>query len=63
LAESPKRWKEVKDLLWIKLRKRISNNKVSGYLNELRKYGFIEKKDRYYRIPDPLLARTMLEEF
>ena len=63
LAESPKRWKEVKDLLWIKLRKKISNNKVSRYLNELRKYGFIKKENGYYRIPDPLLAKTILEEF
>ncbi|MGQ4892246.1 MAG: AAA family ATPase [Candidatus Njordarchaeia archaeon] len=63
LAEGPKKWKELKTHLEINLKRRIPNNQISKYLNELRKYGFIIKKDKIYLIPDPLLKQTILEKF
>ena len=63
LAEGPKRWKEVKELMEIKLRKRIANNQITRYLSELLKYGFIQKREKIYYIPDPLLRETVLKKY
>jgi len=63
LAEGPKRWKEVKEIMEIKLRRRIANNQITRYLTELIKYGFIEKRENLYYIPDPLLRETIMKEY
>lgn len=63
LAEGPKRWKEVKTLLELRLKRRIPNNQLSKYLNELRKYGFIMKQENKYLIPDPILRYAVLTKF
>ncbi len=63
LAEGQKRWKEIKTLLEIRLKRNIPNNQISKYLNELRKYGFIMKKNNKYLIPDPLLRRGIISKY
>ena len=63
LAEGPKRWKEIKEIIEIKLRRRIANNQITRYLTELIKYGFIEKRENLYYIPDPLLRETIMKEY
>ena len=63
LADGPKRWKEVKTMLELRLERRVPNNQISKYLNELIKYGFIVKKDNKYLIPDPLLRQVAISKF
>ena len=63
LAEGQKRWKEIKTLLEIRLKRNIPNNQISKYLNELRKYGFITKRNNKYLIPDPLLRRGIISKY
>ncbi len=48
-------WSEVKDYLEFKLKKEISNARVSDYLAQLIKHGFVVKTENRYRLADPLL--------
>jgi len=59
LSEEPKRWSEIKALLEIRLKRIIPNNQITKYLKELRKYGFITKKENKYKIPDPILRKAI----
>jgi len=52
-----------KEIMEIKLRRRIANNQITRYLTELVKYGFIEKRENLYYIPDPLLRETIMKEY
>ncbi len=63
LAEGQRRWKEIKTLLEVRLGRNIPNNQISKYLNELRKYGFIVKRNNIYMIPDPLLRRGIINKY
>jgi len=63
LAEGQKRWKEIKTLLEIRLGRNIPNNQISKYLSELRKYGFIIKRNNKYLIPDPILRRGIIDRY
>ncbi len=58
LASGYKKWNEIKSILKEKEGKSIGNNQVSTYLNELVKYGFIEKTINGYYIPDPILRKA-----
>ncbi|MGQ4915592.1 MAG: AAA family ATPase [Candidatus Asgardarchaeia archaeon] len=63
LGEKKRRWKEIKKLLEFEEGKRLGNNQVSHYLNELVKYGIVMKKDAFYYLPDPILQQAVLKEF
>ncbi len=63
LTQGPKRWKEVKTILELRLNRKIANNQVTKYLKELVKYGFIQRKENKYFIPDPMLIKTIIEKY
>lgn len=56
VAEGINRWSEIKDYVMMKTRGRITNAKLTELLNNLIKYGYLEKKGRgIYKIPDPIV--------
>ncbi len=54
------RWSDIKDYLTLKLGY-INDSNFSSLLENLVKYGYIEKKEGRYMIPDPVLARVFRE--
>lgn len=56
VAREPASWAEVKEYLERKERKRINDKQVAKYLESLADYGFIEKKNGKYGLPDPVFS-------
>ncbi len=50
-----KKWGEIKDYLEFKLNKKISNARLSNYMDQLIEHGFVVKKENKYFLADPLL--------
>ncbi len=54
------RWSDIKDYLTLKLGY-INDSNFSTLLENLVKYGYVEKKEGQYTIPDPVLAKVFRE--
>ncbi len=60
LTARPLTWSQIKRGLQAELGRRIPDNRLSHLLHELQSYGFIEKREGRYWIPDPLTAQAVL---
>ncbi|MCG3109493.1 hypothetical protein L3N51_01785 [Metallosphaera sp. J1] len=57
------KWKNVKDYLVASTGRTVSNTTLSRDLKNLVKNGFLEKIDDGYRVADPIVRYSVLEEF
>ncbi|MEM0373295.1 MAG: ATP-binding protein [Sulfolobaceae archaeon] len=57
------RWKNIVDYVTAVSGKRVSNTTISRDLKNLIKMGFVEKEGEEYRLTDPIIRYTVLEEF
>ena len=60
LTAKPLTWAQIKRGLYAELGRKIPDNRLSHLLRELQNYGFIEKKQGKYEIPDPLTAQAAI---
>ncbi|MEK6845166.1 MAG: ATP-binding protein, partial [Nanoarchaeota archaeon] len=62
LAQGYNTWGELK-YNFAKDKLKVADSQLLLYLNELRDYGFVEKAEEQYLIPDPLLVLAVKERF
>jgi len=58
VANGKRRWKEIKETVELLEGKRIDDKNFSNVLNNLVRYGYLEKTVNGYLIPDPLVEQT-----
>ncbi len=57
--EEPRTWSELKNILEMRIGRKIHPNQFTRYLKELESYGFIVKENNLYRIADPLIKHSL----
>lgn len=53
------RWTELKTCLETSIGKQLNKSQFNRYVRELRDYGFVEKRDEYYTLADPLIRHAV----
>jgi AAA+ ATPase superfamily predicted ATPase len=59
VLKNPQHWSDVRNYLIAKEKKNINDRMVSKYLNELKKHGFIIKREDRYVIADPMASKAV----
>ncbi|MEM4336346.1 MAG: ATP-binding protein [Candidatus Anstonellales archaeon] len=59
IAEAPRSWSDIRMVIEIEEKKRISEGRIFEYLKNLMAYSLVEKREGTYRISDPVLQTAI----